>query len=153
MRFLWERLADDLRTELGELGGLVRLLELRPGQEPEPPEKIEAHLSTQAAAVHSCREHREKIMAPFLSTDEFFRPTLLSKKIWEEVAPEARPLILALSEEVERLDEQFYALARTLPVATQEKLSHIMGPPYRPAKMSGSQQRAEGSFLPVHGGH
>ncbi|HZP59649.1 MAG TPA: hypothetical protein VFB27_04935 [Opitutaceae bacterium] len=133
MKFPWERLAEDLRTELGELGGLLRLVERHYAMEPQPdapptPE-IESKLEAQAAAVQACRFKRGKMLETFTPASRFPAHLILPATMMEEVAPDARPLLQALSEEVERLDEQFHRLARGLPVATQQKLENILCAP------------------------
>lgn len=157
MKFPWERLAEQLRTELGELGGLIRLLELNHGQEQHTDAfsqaQIEAALDSQAAALRACRIRREKILRAYFPAGGLSRRTVLPEKILEEVAPEARPLIQALSEEIGRLDEQFHWLARGLPAAAQRKLDHILKSPGRPPTAPMPKQRAEGSCLPVNGGY
>ncbi len=153
MKFLWERLAEHLRTELGELGGLLRLVELYQVQEAqdEPFTRLqtEAALDAQAAALRACRIRRLKITADFLPATETSLPTIINGRILEEVTPDARPLLQALSEEIERLDQQFHELARGLPAATQRKLEQILKIP-PPAPKTPLKRPAAGPCLPAN---
>ena len=144
MKLPWERLAEHLRAELGELGGLIRLLELQResklSRDAVAPRGFETDLSMQAAAVRRSRTKREKILLDFLPAHGASH-RMISSRVLEEVAPEARPLIQALSEEVERLNEHLHRLVRRLPAATQRKLHHIMKSSRQAPGFSAAKQR------------
>ncbi|HTQ30069.1 MAG TPA: hypothetical protein VMI53_02565 [Opitutaceae bacterium] len=150
MNFPWERFAEDLRTEMGELGGLVRLLELHYEQEPKggaaDETDIETELGAQAVAVQACRSKREKMVESFLPADKLSYHLILPGDILEQVTPEARPLLQALSEEIERLDEYFHRLARGLPAAARQKLDQILRSPVS------SLPKSRPADLPVNSG-
>ncbi len=129
MKFSWERLADHLRSELGELGGLIRLLELRREGELKRamalPGGFEATLVAQAAAVQTSRLAREKTLQAFPHA-HYLPGRAIPEGFLKEVAPEAQPLIQALGEEIEQLDGRLHRLVRRLPAAKQRKLRSVM---------------------------
>jgi hypothetical protein len=129
MKFSWERLAEHLRTELGELGGLIRLLELRRERElkrvPAALAEFEAALVAQATAVQTSRRMRENTLRTFPHVRRLPARTI-PEGLLKEVEPEAQPLIQALGEEIERLDGRLHRLLRRLPAANQRKLREVM---------------------------
>ena len=106
MKSHWELIAESLRAELADYGGLLHLFEQQQrslfAREADAVLTVSLAIETQARALSACRCRREEIVSSFaLRNDRPANSTLRS--LLPFIAEEARPLIQALIDEVNRL--------------------------------------------------
>ena len=102
----WEFIADCLRQELADYGGLLHLFEAQQRslfeRDPEAVLHLGLEIETQARALSECRLRRERAVAAFAAAHG--RPATTSlRALLPEIVPDARPLIEALINEVNAL--------------------------------------------------
>lgn len=106
MTITWEYIADCLRRELADYGGLLHLFELQQGSlfDRDAPAVLglSAAIERQAREVGGCRECREQAVADFAVQHHEPRSSTL-RSLLPHIAAEARPLIEALIAEVNTL--------------------------------------------------
>ncbi len=106
MNHLWQNIADSLRTEIAEYGGLLHLFERQQqglfGREADVVLQLSAEIEGQVARLHECRTHREQAVVEFARAHGH-PVTATLRSMLPSVAAEARPLIEALISEVNRL--------------------------------------------------
>ena len=106
MTITWEYLADCLRRELADYGGLLHLLELQQtslfDRDARAVLGLSAAIEKQARNVAGCRERREQAVASFAAQHHEPRTSTL-RALLPHVAPDARPLLEALIAEVNAL--------------------------------------------------
>ncbi len=106
MKNLWENIAECLRTEAGEYGRLLRLIEEQQQvifkRDAEAVLRLSNAIQDQADVLEDCRRRRERIAAQFAEANG--RPPAQSLRLLLPlVAPEGRPLLEALVGEINRL--------------------------------------------------
>jgi len=106
MKSHWELIAESLRAELADYGGLLHLFEQQQrslfARDADAVLTVCLAIETQARALSACRGRREEIVASFaVRNDRPANSTLRS--LLPFIAEEARPLIQALIDEVNRL--------------------------------------------------
>jgi flagellar biosynthesis/type III secretory pathway chaperone len=106
MRSHWEIIAEALRAELADYGGLLHLFEQQQrsifARDPDSVLNVTLAIETQARTLAGTRRGREEIVASFALRNE--RPANSTlRSLLPFVASEARPLIEALIDEVNRL--------------------------------------------------
>lgn len=102
----WEYIADCLRAELADYGGLLQLFESQQrslfSRDPEAVLRCAGEIETQARAVADSRTRREQAVAGFAATHG--QPATASlRSLLPHIAAEARPLFEALISEVNLL--------------------------------------------------
>jgi len=106
MTITWEYIADCLRRELADYGGLLHLFELQQrslfDRDPQAVLGLSATIEKQARNVADCRERREQAVADFAAQQGEPRNRTL-RSLLPHIAAEARPLIEALIDEVNAL--------------------------------------------------
>jgi flagellar biosynthesis/type III secretory pathway chaperone len=106
MTITWEYIADCLRRELADYGGLLHLFELQQSSlfDRDAPAVLglSAAIEKQAREVAGCRERREQAVARFAEQHQQPRSSTL-RALLPQIAPDARPLIEALIAEVNAL--------------------------------------------------
>lgn len=102
----WEQIADSLRTELADYGGLLHLFEeqQRCLLERSAVEVLEVTVSIegQARDLAVNRSKRERLVAEF-AVEQGLPSTTSLRSILPRIEPDARPLLEALIDEVNRL--------------------------------------------------
>jgi flagellar biosynthesis/type III secretory pathway chaperone len=106
MRSHWDIIAEALRSELADYGGLLHLFEQQQrsifARDPDSVLNVTLAIETQARTLASTRRRREEVVASFaLRNDRPANSTLRS--LLPFVVTEARPLLEALIDEVNRL--------------------------------------------------
>jgi flagellar biosynthesis/type III secretory pathway chaperone len=106
MKSHWETIADCLRQELADYGGLLHLFDQQQrALLARDADGVLAHVAAieeQAQALAGCRSRREAAVAAFAVVNN--RPaTATLRSLLPLVAAEARPLLEALASEVNRL--------------------------------------------------
>jgi hypothetical protein len=106
MNHLWKNIADCLRAEVAEYGGLLHLFEQQQrclfGREADGVLKLSTEIEAQVARLHDCRTHREQAVVDFAAAHGHPAGATL-RSMLASVEAEARPLIEALIDEVNRL--------------------------------------------------
>ena len=106
MTITWEYIADCLRRELADYGGLLHLFELQQGslfdRDAQAVLGLSAHIEKQARNVTGCRERREQAVAAFATQLGQPRSSTL-RALLPHIAADARPLLEALIDEVNAL--------------------------------------------------
>lgn len=102
----WHRIAECLRTELAEYGGLLRLFEAQQRslfeRDPEAVLRRAHEIEAQARALGECRAHREEMVASF-AVSLGCAPNSTLRSLLPKIEPVARPLLEALINEVNLL--------------------------------------------------
>jgi flagellar biosynthesis/type III secretory pathway chaperone len=102
----WQRIAQCLRDELAEYGGLLRLFEAQQrslfDREPDAVLRLAHEIETQARALGECRGRREQIVARFAAEHGCPANSTL-RSMLPLVEADARPLLEALINEVNLL--------------------------------------------------
>ncbi len=106
MKTHWEFIAECLRQELADYGGLLHLFEQQQrslfNRDPEAVIHFAAEIEAQARLLADCRTRRENAVAKFAT--EHNQPTSASlRALLPFIAEEARPLLEALINEVNAL--------------------------------------------------
>jgi len=106
MKTHWEFIAECLRQELADYGGLLHLFEQQQrslfNRDPEAVIHFTGEIETQAHTLAGCRTRREAAVADFAA--ECGRPATASlRSLLPFIAEEARPLLEALINEVNAL--------------------------------------------------
>ncbi|MBC7365855.1 MAG: flagellar protein FlgN [Undibacterium sp.] len=135
MKSPWEFIAESLRAELADYGGLLHLFEQQQrslfARDADSVLSISLAIETQARALSTCRSRREEIVASFaVRNDRPAGSTLRSLLPFIDI--DARPLIEALIDEVNHLvhrvrrtsSHNHTLLARVVEVH-QETLAHL----------------------------
>ncbi len=106
MNHLWKNIAECLRTEIAEYGGLLRLFEQQQqhlfGREADAVLRLSAAIEAQVARLHDCRMHREQAVVDFAGVHGHPAGATL-RSMLPSVDAEARPLLEALINEVNHL--------------------------------------------------
>lgn len=135
MKAHWELIAEALRTELADYGGLLGLFEQQQrslfARDAESVLTVGLAIETQARTLSACRRRREEIVASFaLRHDRPANSTLRSLLPLIDAA--ARPLIEALIDEVNRLLHRMrrtsshnHTLLTRVVEVHQETLAHL----------------------------
>lgn len=99
----WQTIAQALRDELAEYGGLLRLFEAQQGsifeRDPDAVLRFAREIEVQARSLGACRGRRECIVAAFAVAHGAPANSAL-RALLPAVAEEARPLLEALIKEV-----------------------------------------------------
>lgn len=102
----WKVIAECLRAELAEYGGLLNLLEQQQrrilARDAEAAMQLGAQLERQAAGVAECRQQREAAVSAF-AREHGAKPSSTLRALLPLIEPDARPLLAALINEVNRL--------------------------------------------------
>lgn len=102
----WEHIADCLRQELADYGGLLHLFEQQQrslfNRDPEAVIHFSNEIEAQARTLTDCRVRREQAVATF-ATEHGQSESSSLRSLLPHVADEARPLIEALINEVNAL--------------------------------------------------
>jgi len=102
----WEFIADCLRQELADYGGLLHLFEAQQrslfDRDPAAVLQLSAEIETQAFQLAGCRARREEAVAAFAETQGQPSTTTL-RALLPLIEAEARPLLEALINEVNML--------------------------------------------------
>lgn len=111
----WQVIAESLRAEIAEFGGLLRLFEQQQqalfARDPETVLRLSAEIEAQARALNDCRQRREQLVADYaVGLDQPATATLRS--LLPFVDADARPLLDALINEVNRLIHRVRRLTR-----------------------------------------
>lgn len=111
----WQPIADALRREVGEYGGLLSLFEQQQrflfARDPESVLRISNEIHEHVADLHDARRSREELVADLaVSCGQPGDSTLRS--LLEFLSPEARPLIDALIGEVNVLIRRVRQVSR-----------------------------------------
>lgn len=106
MNIDWEFIAECLRQELADYGGLLHLFEAQQralfDRDPETVMQIGLEIETQARSLGDCRTRREQAVASFAAACG--RPSTTSlRALLPEIPSDARPLLEALINEVNAL--------------------------------------------------
>ncbi len=106
MKTNWEFIAECLRQELADYGGLLHLFEAQQrslfDRDPEAVMQLGLELETQARTLAECRTRREQAVAAFAAERD--RPSTASlRALLPDIEPAARPLLEALINEVNAL--------------------------------------------------
>jgi flagellar biosynthesis/type III secretory pathway chaperone len=106
MKTHWEFIAECLRQELADYGGLLHLFETQQralfDRNPDAVLDCASQIDRQAAALATCRDRREQAVAAFAVTQN--RPaTSTLRSLLPLIESEARPLLEALINEVNSL--------------------------------------------------
>ncbi|HYC72680.1 MAG TPA: flagellar protein FlgN [Opitutaceae bacterium] len=111
----WTTLAESLRAELAEYGGLLHLFEEQQSRlfarDPDGVLRISTDIEAQVRLLHECRGRREALVAAFAAAHGA-PPTATLRSLLPHVAADARPLVAALIGEVNRLIHRVRRLAR-----------------------------------------
>lgn len=106
MKHLWKTIADCLRTEIAEYGGLLQLFEQQQrhlfSREAAAVLRLSAEIEAQVARLHDCRTHREQATVDFARAHGHPAGATL-RSMLASVDADARPLVEALIGEVNRL--------------------------------------------------
>ncbi|MEO6874933.1 MAG: flagellar protein FlgN [Opitutaceae bacterium] len=106
MTISWEYIADCLRHELADYGGLLHVFELQQrslfDRDAQAVLGLSAAIEKQARQVTLCRERREQAVSDFAAQNGQPRNSTL-RGMLPLVAPVARPLLQALIDEVNAL--------------------------------------------------
>lgn len=108
-KFSWEKLAGCLRQELEELGGLLRLTELRRTHtlrgDAEELRRVVAGLKRQTKLARASRLRRAKIQQRFLRAHGL-PPNASSRRLLHAVPHAAQPLMQALLDEIADVEKR-----------------------------------------------
>jgi hypothetical protein len=106
MTITWEYIADCLRRELADYGGLLHLFEMQQrslfDRDAQAVLGLSAAIEKQARNIAGCRGLREQAVADFAAQQGESRSRTL-RSLLPHIAPEARPLLEALIDEVNAL--------------------------------------------------
>jgi flagellar biosynthesis/type III secretory pathway chaperone len=106
MNHLWKNIAECLRAEIAEYGGLLHLFEQQQrclfGREADAVLRLSAEIEAQVARLHDCRTHREQATVDFGSAHGHPTGATL-RSMLGSVDAQARPLLEALIKEVNHL--------------------------------------------------
>lgn len=131
----WEFIAECLRAELADYGGLLHLFEAQQrslfDRDAANVLRLASEIEGHARALAESRSHREQVVAAF--AEEHDRPASSSlRSLLPFVAPDARPLIEALINEVNallhrvrRTSRHNHSLLTRAVEVHQETLSHL----------------------------
>jgi len=146
----WEIIAQCLRAELADYGGLLNLFEEQQrsarSRDSETVLNFATRIEAQARLVAQSRGRRERAVASF--ADENGRPATASlRAMLSLIEPDARPLLKALITEVNlllhrvrRASRQNHTLLSRATEVHLETLQHLR--PHGPAKSGSSGSRA-----------
>src|SRR5882724_3783158 len=102
----WEKIADGLRAELADYGGLLHLFEEQQrglfARDADLVLQLSTAIESQALLLATNRCHREQLVAEFAATEGLPSTTTL-RALLPRFEPFARPLLEALIDEVNRL--------------------------------------------------
>jgi flagellar biosynthesis/type III secretory pathway chaperone len=106
MRSHWEIIAEALRAELADYGGLLHLFEQQQrsifARDPDSVLSVTLAIETQARALAVSRHHREEVVASFALRNACPANSTL-RSLLPFIVTEARPLLEALIDEINRL--------------------------------------------------
>ncbi len=106
MNTSWEMIADSLRQELADYGGLLHLFEQQQrslfDRDPAAVMGLGAAIEVQARSIAVCRSRREQVVADFAAEHGHSRQSTL-RSLLPLIEPNARPLLEALIDEVNAL--------------------------------------------------
>lgn len=102
----WQLIADSLREELAEYGGLLALFEQQQqallSRDADSVLRLAGEIEDQARILTDCRLRRERASAS-LATALGFAPDATLRSLLPQIEPDARPLLEALINEVNHL--------------------------------------------------
>jgi Flagellar biosynthesis/type III secretory pathway chaperone len=102
----WQSIADLLRQELAEYGELLRLFEQQQEalfkRDADAVLQLSSHLEDQARILQDCRERRESAVATFAAGFDL-PPSTTLRSLLDRIEADARPLLEALINEINRL--------------------------------------------------
>ena len=111
----WPQIADALRHEIAEYGGLLNLFEQQQRSLFERDADAVLRLSTEIEAhvqtLHECRRNREALVAAF-ATENAESPTATLRSLLPHFVAEVRPLIEALISEINVLIHRVRRVSR-----------------------------------------
>ena len=106
MQTHWEFIADCLRQELADYGGLLHLFEQQQrslfNRDPEAVIHFASEIEVQAFSLADCRNRREQAVAAF-AVERGQPATMSLRALLPHIADDARPLLEALINEVNAL--------------------------------------------------
>ena len=106
MNHLWKNIADCLRTEIAEFGGLLQLFEEQQrslfARNADAVLRLSAEIERQAARLHDCRRQREAAATAFAAAHGHPAGATL-RAMLPSVDAAARPLLEALITEINHL--------------------------------------------------
>jgi flagellar biosynthesis/type III secretory pathway chaperone len=135
MKTHWEMIAEALRNELSEYGGLLRLFEQQQAslfaRDADSVLTLSLAIETETRTLADCRRRREEIVASFALRNE--RPANSTlRSLLPFIDADARPLVEALIDEVNRLIHRLrrtsghnHTLLTRVVEVHQETLSHL----------------------------
>lgn len=111
----WYVIAESLRAEIAEFGGLLHLFEQQQeslfSRDPERVLRLSSEIEEQARSLNDARQRREQLVADFaVGLDQ--PPTATLRSLLPFVDADARPLLDALIHEVNRLVHRVRRLTR-----------------------------------------
>lgn len=106
MNHQWHRIAECLRTELAEYGGLLRLFELQQrsllNRDAEAVLRVAHEIEAQARSLGESRSYREEMVTAF-AVELGCPPSSTLRSLLPKIDPVAQPLLEALIKEVNLL--------------------------------------------------
>lgn len=106
MNVIWENLADCLRGEIAEYGGLLGLFEEQQrclfARDADAVLRLSSNIEAQVRVLRDCRRRREEAVAAF-ATAHGHPATVTLRSLLPQVAADVRPLLEALINEVNHL--------------------------------------------------
>jgi flagellar biosynthesis/type III secretory pathway chaperone len=106
MNSAWSPIADHLRSEIAEYGGLLHLFEQQQrrlfARDAEGVLRLSDEIEAQVRLLHECRRRREDSVATF-ATENGHPPSVTLRSLLPLFAAEVRPLLEALINEVNLL--------------------------------------------------
>jgi hypothetical protein len=106
MKTMWKPIADCLRAEIAEFGGLLQLFEEQQlrlfARDADAVLRLSAEIEAQVGLLHDCRLRREQAAVDFASAHGHPAGATL-RSMLPSVDAEARPLLEALIAEINRL--------------------------------------------------
>jgi hypothetical protein len=148
----WEIIAQCLRAELAEYGGLLHLFEAQQrclcGRDPESVLGFARQIEAQSRSVAECRTRRERIVADFAQENN--RPASSSlRTMLTLIEPDARPLLEALISEVDlllhrvrRMSQHNHSLLSHAAEVHHEALQHLRSQSFTRAYSSATRLAA-----------
>lgn len=137
MSQLWKSIADALRAEVAEYGGLLHLFNeqqrLLFARDPDAVLRLSLEIEAQVARLHDCRMHREQVVVDFARLHGHPASATL-RSMLPSITEEARPLVEALIGEVNRLIHRTRRVTRhnhallARAVETHQELLRVMRP-------------------------